>query len=394
MHVRKTLGVSLVSAALSFSFPMIGNADMEGIISVYAVNSNNSTTAPPSTTTTLDGSSSRNFGSSNLVTYSGTFSEGIHTVEVATASSGYALRRSPTDPNAVNDPDSDYGNPRRMTLSTNQSTAWVGFTFDPVITAAATVRDGWTMERLEDTAIEFIWFSSTNAYSKTKYPSNAGYATNWVTDASGAFPPDTIMYLHDYDLRLTLNGYEELYAGDVITNASPGDHFDLGTLFLYPDDLNTNNIGDVWETMHFGSPCLGQADADGDGMCNMDEYLAGTDPTNWNSCLWIFQTVETNGSILYEWDTVPDRTYRISGTTNLCADTWVQVAGAWEAADGQFSMSWAETNHHLSWCSSYRVNIMPSGWTGTNSILIRTNDWPTSSSGSSTNTYPNGPPTP
>jgi len=394
MEVSTALRRSAIGLILSCSFPIPGTADLSGSITVIAPDSHNSSSTPPSTSAILNGTQVANFGTNNWVSFSGMFEEGVHTVEVETGTIGYALRPSPTDPMAINDPDSHYGNPRHVHIVSGASYVSADFIFDPLITASATVRDGWTMERLEDVAIEFIWTNSSNTYSKTKYPANANYATNWVTDTAGTFPPDTMMYLHDYDLRLTLNGYEDLYTNHVIIGAAPGDHFDLGTLFLYPDDINENNINDGWENMHFTGNCLGEEDADGDGHSNFDEYLAGTDPTNWHSCLWLFQTLETDGSLLYEWDTVEDRTYRICGTTNLQSDTWVQVGGAWEATNGQFTMTWAETNHHLSWCSSYRVEIVPSGWTGTNSILIHTNDWPTSGGGSSTNSYPGGPPIP
>lgn len=391
MQVYKT--VRSVAVILSFLFfPIIGTADVAGGFMVFTWDSDNSSSAPPSTSATLNGTNVLHYGTNNLVTFSGYFEEGIHTVEVATETSGYTLRQSPTDPNAINDPDSDYGNPRYTSISQGETYVPVSFIYDPIISASATVRDGWTMERLEDVAIELIFEGSSNQIAITKYPETAVYASNWLTDADGNFPTNTLIYLDDYDLQLTLEGYEDLYLSNVISGASPGDHFELGTLFLYPEDLNTNAIGDAWEESYFKTDCMAQADTDADGLCNLDEYLAGTDPTNWYSCLWLFQTVETNGSILYQWETVPDRTYRLSGTTNLCANTWVQVAGAWEATNAQYAMSWSETNHQMSWCSSYRLDIMPCDWTGMNSILIRTNDWPSASSGSNTNNWGGGPP--
>lgn len=394
MKACKAIRLFTITPILFLLFPNSGNAEVSGSVFVFSTDSKNSSTAPPSTLATLNGTNILSYGSNDLVTFSGFFQEGIHSVEVATEASGYVLRQSPTDPNAINDPDSEYGNPRNVTFTQGVSYVSEDFIFDPVISASATVRDSFTMERLEDVYVIFVWEDGTNAFTKTKYPSHATYATNWVTDASGAFPTDTIMYLHDYDLFLSTEGYEDLYASNIIMDASPGDHFELGTMFLTPADLNTNGIGDAWESLHFGTGCDELADPDSDGLSNREEYLAGTDPNDWYSCLWLFQNVETNGTILFQWETVPDRTYRLSGTTNLCSDTWVQVAGAWEAANGQFSMSWAETNHHLSWNSSYRLEVMPAGWTGTNSILIRTNDWPTSGGGSYTNTPGGFPPLP
>ena len=48
-------------------------------------------------------------------------------------------------------------------------------------------------------------------------------------------------------------------------------------------DTNSNGIPDLWETQMFGIGSLNQSadgDPDGDGLSNLQEYLAGTDPTN------------------------------------------------------------------------------------------------------------------
>ncbi|MEN8254781.1 MAG: hypothetical protein ABFR33_04855, partial [Verrucomicrobiota bacterium] len=293
-------------------------------------------------------------------------------------------------PDAVNDPDSEYGNPRRIEVVDNQP-VYPSFLFDPTLMASAVVRDAWTMERLENATIEFVYEGSQGSITKSKYPPTASYASNWLSDAEGNFPSNTILYVHDYDLQISRSAYELFTSNNIITNASAGDSFDLGTLFLQPIDNNTNQIADAWETLYFGSGSnvVGDADADGDGMGNRDEYVAGTDPTNWYSHLWLEPIVGSN-SFELAWYTEPDRTYCVGGTTNLCADTWVQVAGPWEATNGQLEIVWAETNHHLSWVNSYRVEVVPCWWEGTNQVLIRTNDWPTGGGG--TNTWPGGPP--
>lgn len=358
-----------------------------GHIIVYALDSSSIGSPPPSTTATLNGSNTLSFGSNSYITFSN-LTVGTHTVEVTTASSGYLPRENPDTSNAVNDPDSAYGNPRHISVEESGTTLGT-FRFDPVITLSATIRDAWTMERLESAPIACVFEGSTGSVSICKYPSTAAYATNWTSSTSGTFLPQPILYLHDYDLEVTPQGYPQHLSSNVITDASPGDTFDLGNVFVYPPDSNTNQIDDLWETIYFGTSVDATADADGDRMCNRDEYIAGTDPTNALSCLNLTSTL-VGDDMEFSWSTESWRTYRIIGTTDLNTGTWMQVAGPWEATNGQFSMSWTETNLNLSWQSSYCVEVVPCDWIGTNHVLVRTNNWPTGggSGGGSTNLPP------
>lgn len=362
-----------------------------GHILVYALDTSVLQTPPPSTTATLVNNSTLSFSTNPTVLFPN-ISSGTYTVEVATAANGFLLRESPDDPDAINDPESPYGNPQKIQVS-DDSTAALCFNYDPVITATGTIRDAWTMDRLEGASIEFMFQGSTSTISICKYPWLASYASNWTSRADGSFPSNTILYFEDsYDLKISMAGYETFVSNNIITNTSPGDAFDLGNIYLTPVDSNTNLIDDIWETIYFNGSVSATADPDGDGICNRDEYIAGTDPTSASSVLGMTHSI-SNDTMTLTWDTEVDRTYCIRGTTDLGTGTWLQVAGPWEATNGQTSMSWAETNMHLSWQSSYQIAVVPCDWTGTNHILIRTNDWPTGGSGNGS--YTNGlPPLP
>jgi len=76
-----------------------------------------------------------------------------------------------------------------------------------------------------------------------------------------------------------------------------------------------------WRYKYFPTNALTvnpDADADEDGMSNLDEAIAGTNPTNDTSFLTLscIHAVSLNNLRLY-WLSLPDRTYRIYSTDIL-----------------------------------------------------------------------------
>lgn len=63
------------------------------------------------------------------------------------------------------------------------------------------------------------------------------------------------------------------------------------------------------------------ADADGDGMDNYQEWIAGTIPTNASSVLAMEPVVVTNGpaGLLVGWESVTNRTYYLQRATELAS---------------------------------------------------------------------------
>ena len=84
-------------------------------------------------------------------------------------------------------------------------------------------------------------------------------------------------------------------------------------------DTDTNGLPDWWEQQYFqqltgSSP---DADADHDGLSNLGEWLAGTNPTNATSGLRLaVQSAGPDGAVLL-WPSVVGKTYRIDRATNL-----------------------------------------------------------------------------
>jgi hypothetical protein len=73
---------------------------------------------------------------------------------------------------------------------------------------------------------------------------------------------------------------------------------------LVPVDADGNGINDDWEVQYFGHIGVNpNADPDGDGFSNLQEFLAGTDPTNSSSALRITSVVATGNNVMINWTT-------------------------------------------------------------------------------------------
>ena len=87
-------------------------------------------------------------------------------------------------------------------------------------------------------------------------------------------------------------------------------------------DADANGLPDWWELQYFGhltgtSP---SADPDQDGLNNLGEWLAGTNPTNAASRLQLLVLSASNpNAVVLAWPSVAGKTYWIDRTTNLLA---------------------------------------------------------------------------
>jgi len=115
---------------------------------------------------------------------------------------------------------------------------------------------------------------------------------------------------------VTTNGSVRFWAGIV----------NYGSLVLDPSgDADGDGIPNGWTQQYFRHP-LGQAsdlsragdDPDGDGMSNLQEYLAGTDPTNSAWYLHITSIAPQDNNLLVTWMMGPGKTNALQAT-----------AGAW-----------------------------------------------------------------
>jgi hypothetical protein len=111
------------------------------------------------------------------------------------------------------------------------------------------------------------------------------------------------------------------------------DRLDVFTVGLPPvnaSDSDQDGLPDDWERQHFGDLSRdGTADADGDGMSDAAEYIAGTDPARADSALRLTVSVGVspgNGAVL-RWPTAAFRAYQAQYKESLSEPAWHDLAG-------------------------------------------------------------------
>ena len=85
---------------------------------------------------------------------------------------------------------------------------------------------------------------------------------------------------------------------------------------------------DAWEIAHGLNPTLNDAnlDPDHDGMTNLQEYIAGTDPQDPLSYLKVSSIVSSNQVRTLQFLAVSNRFYRVLYRTSLADGLWETLA--------------------------------------------------------------------
>ena len=93
-------------------------------------------------------------------------------------------------------------------------------------------------------------------------------------------------------------------------------------------DSNANHIADEWETRYgfpLNDPTVPGADPDHDGMSNLQEYLAGTDPTNALSALRL-DSITLGGVCAVRFGAVSNKSYSLQYKNALGDLNWLKLS--------------------------------------------------------------------
>jgi hypothetical protein len=127
--------------------------------------------------------------------------------------------------------------------------------------------------------------------------------------------------------------------------------------YTFPD-ANANGISDLWEQHFFGPVAVHPpgTDSDGDGATDLQEFLAGTDPTNPASALRLSEPqLQTNRTVRFEWPSASGRVYQLQVSNDLAL--WQTVADAQRGTGETLSVTLSALDPRLTYY--FRVRVTP-----------------------------------
>ena len=185
----------------------------------------------------------------------------------------------------------------------------------------------------------FVTGLSSNALS-VSWPAVAGFSVaNYEVYADGAFSATAVVTNDWWTMTgLAPSSTHSFQVDYVLTDSrrSPPSGPASGTTY---GSLTWGGIPYEWMTLYFGGDVYSwpspYADSDGDGVSNLNEFLAGTNPTDVSSVLRI-RLQATQQGLYLNWNTQPGLIYQVQSSGNMTA--WAGLGGARFAAGSVDSM--------------------------------------------------------
>lgn len=175
----------------------------------------------------------------------------------------------------------------------------------------------------------------------------------------------------NYGIRTTLSDSNSLYLGmanpmNLMTDTNGGlplGGWELDKLTQVFVDQDWNNLPDFWETNYFGHSGVDpNADPDNDGFNNLQEFIAGTNPTNSNDFPAITTAVATtNQSVSLIWPGHYGRLYHVLQTSNFPAN-WNDINSV-TGSDGTTTFTLPMDTNQFNFYR-LKVELAPGTWLG------------------------------
>ncbi len=153
----------------------------------------------------------------------------------------------------------------------------------------------------------------------------------WTFTGSNVFSSRILADYRVGKATLTLTNVQLTNAGSYrvtitnVVNQAPGVTSSNAVLMVFVDG-DGDRMADWWEMAYFGTLARdGSGDYDGDGMTDLQEYIAGTDPTDPTSYLKV-DKISVTGSATLQFVAVSNRTYSVQYKDDLANSAWQKLA--------------------------------------------------------------------
>ncbi|HSU56192.1 MAG TPA: GH25 family lysozyme [Candidatus Dormibacteraeota bacterium] len=154
-----------------------------------------------------------------------------------------------------------------------------------------------------------------------------------------------------------LLGYNDAFAS--IGGADNFAIFDNIRVETVPD-LDANGLADAWELQYFGHTGVDPyTDADGDGVSNLQEFQAGTNPTNATSTFRIVSVTRTNNNVRLDWTTVGGHTYSVQFASNSVSGIFADLATVSVPGSNESTTNYVHNGAATGQAGFYRVRLAP-----------------------------------
>ena len=195
------------------------------------------------------------------------------------------------------------------------SSDWVGFD-DITVNALGSIAAPTGFNAVAGNAqVALSWNAASNA---------SGYALRRATSSGGSYTLlNGNLQTTSYTDNAVTNGTTYYYTVSSINAAGESDP--SGEISARP--LNELQ---AWRLANFGTidntgDAHDDADPDGDGATNAEEYLTGTDPNDRTSVFAITGVAENGSDLVVSFSTVAGKTYRVEWSESLDSGSWTVV---------------------------------------------------------------------
>ncbi len=189
-------------------------------------------------------------------------------------------------------------------------------------------------------AAPFVTALSSNSLAISWQPLSGFNVANYEVYADGAATATASVTNTWWTMTgLSPGSTHSFQVGYLLEDGRHSAHSDPASGTTYSAGASWGGIPQEWMLRYFGGDMFAwpspNADSDGDGARNIDEFLAGTDPLNPNSVLRIRLQPSTQGLFL-NWNTQPGLIYQVQTSTDLA--NWFNVGDPRFAAGNVDSM--------------------------------------------------------